>query len=156
MPTLESTPQEQDKSASPDVLVGRPTNILSISPDAEDHAALRRILDGRQWHVSSVATRWSALKQLSSERFSVIFCEKVLEDGSWKDILEHIGLYAEAPLLVVTSRLADAYLWSEVLNLGGYDVLAKPFNAREVTHVLTSISLQHSRASVRMRAGAAV
>jgi DNA-binding response OmpR family regulator len=70
--------------------------------------------------------------------------------------LEHIGLYAEAPLLVVTSRLADAYLWSEVLNLGAYDVLAKPFNAREVTHVLTSISLQHSRASVRMRAGAAV
>jgi DNA-binding response OmpR family regulator len=39
------------------------------------------------------------------------------------------------PLLVVTSRVADDRLWSEVLNLGGYDVLAKPLNTKEVFHV---------------------
>jgi DNA-binding response OmpR family regulator len=35
------------------------------------------------------------------------------------------------PKLIVTSRLADERLWSEVLNLGGFDVLAQPFNPRE-------------------------
>ena len=40
------------------------------------------------------------------------------------------------PLLVVTSRLADEHLWVEVLNLGGHDVLAKPFQAAEVQWVL--------------------
>ncbi len=29
--------------------------------------------------------------------------------------------------LIVTDRLANEALWSEVLNLGGYDVVAKPF-----------------------------
>jgi FixJ family two-component response regulator len=36
----------------------------------------------------------------------------------------------------VTSRLADEYLWAEVLNLGGYDVLAKPLDKQEVSRTL--------------------
>jgi hypothetical protein len=35
------------------------------------------------------------------------------------------------PLLVVTSRLADDRLWWEALNLGGYNVLAKPLNMKK-------------------------
>jgi len=44
--------------------------------------------------------------------------------------------------LIVTSRVADARLWAEVLNLGGFDVIAKPFHAPEVLHVLRTVSLQ--------------
>ncbi len=40
------------------------------------------------------------------------------------------------PNLIVTSRLADEGLWAEVLNLGGYDVLAQPFDAEEVYRVV--------------------
>jgi hypothetical protein len=36
------------------------------------------------------------------------------------------------PAFIVTSRLADAGLWAEVLHLGGYDLLAQPFCAQEV------------------------
>jgi FixJ family two-component response regulator len=34
--------------------------------------------------------------------------------------------------LIVASRLADDHLWAEALNLGAWDVLAKPFDRREV------------------------
>jgi DNA-binding response OmpR family regulator len=34
--------------------------------------------------------------------------------------------------LIVTSRLADEKLWAEALNLGAYDVLAKPFDLSEL------------------------
>jgi hypothetical protein len=37
---------------------------------------------------------------------------------------------------VVASRHADENLWGEVLNLGGYDVLIKPFDCSEVTRVV--------------------
>jgi hypothetical protein len=40
--------------------------------------------------------------------------------------------------LVVASRLADERLWAEVLNLGGHDVLAMPFDAHEVRRVMES------------------
>ena len=52
--------------------------------------------------------------------------------------LQPFGTLRLAPPLVVTSRLADDYLWSEVLNLGGWDVLAKPFRQQEVLYVLDS------------------
>jgi DNA-binding response OmpR family regulator len=34
--------------------------------------------------------------------------------------------------------LADERLWAEVLNLGAYDLLAKPFDVREVLHAVTT------------------
>ena len=85
-----------------------------------------------------------AIERLGASAVSVMVCESVLEDGTWKDILEHNQSGSYAPPLIVTSRLADEYLWAEVLNLGGYDVLPKPFNDREVRHVLQTVSLQQT------------
>ena len=42
-----------------------------------------------------------------------------------------------SPLLIVTARCADDQLWAEVLNLGGYDVLMKPFERTEVIRVIS-------------------
>jgi hypothetical protein len=41
------------------------------------------------------------------------------------------------PRFIVADRLADNRLWSEVLNLGGWDLIAKPFDAKEVLHIVT-------------------
>ena len=41
-------------------------------------------------------------------------------------------------VLIVTSHAGDDALWAEVLNLGGYDVLAQPFDPSEVARVITS------------------
>lgn len=46
------------------------------------------------------------------------------------------------PLLIVISRLADEHLWAEALNLGAYDVLAKPLNHTEIVRVL-NLALNH-------------
>jgi FixJ family two-component response regulator len=62
----------------------------------------------------------------------VILCEEILCDGTWKDLLL---LTQEMPVphnLIVTASNADDRLWAEVLNLGAYDVLQKPFRAQEV------------------------
>ena len=115
--------------------------VLSISQDPEDHATLRRILSGLSWVVSTAANCRQAVRKLSLEEVSVIFCESLLEDGTWKNVLAQTRGEAHPPLLIVTSRVADEHLWAEVLNLGGYDVLAKPFNPEEVRHVCTTASL---------------
>ena len=49
--------------------------------------------------------------------------------------------------LVVTARLADDQLWAQALNLGAYDVLAKPFDEQEVIRTLSLawIHWAHSR-----------
>jgi len=45
--------------------------------------------------------------------------------------------------VIVASRLADERLWAEVLNLGGYDLLAKPFDRDELVRVI-AMAARHS------------
>ena len=52
------------------------------------------------------------------------------------------GSLQDPPSLVVTSRLADERLWAEVLNLGAYDLLARPFNKNELTRTV-ALAWQH-------------
>ena len=58
-------------------------------------------------------------------------------DANWKDVLAELSNLPDAPLLIVASRLADESFWAEVLNLGAYDVLMKPFDATEVFRVVS-------------------
>jgi FixJ family two-component response regulator len=53
--------------------------------------------------------------------------------------------------LIVASRLADERLWAEALNLGAWDVLAKPFNHIEVIRSVKS-AWQHWHDQIQMSA----
>src|ERR1019366_5441293 len=74
----------------------------------------------------------SALAFLQQHEIAVLLCERDLTQGTWTDVLEHIQALPNTPSLIVTSRLADDRLWAEALNLGAWDVLAKPFSHIEV------------------------
>jgi DNA-binding response OmpR family regulator len=133
----------------------RQIRVLSISPDELDHSELQQILDQLPFHLTAVRSGREAAAFLDASQFDVILCECRLPDGSWIEILNRISAATTEPLLIVTSRLADASLWAEVLNLGGYDLLAKPFNRQEVRHVLTSAWVQSANPVKRASAAGA-
>ncbi len=116
--------------------------ILLVSPAPEDHAFLRALLATGWRKLYAARSYREALAVLCRDRIAVILCEQDLPDGKWKDLLSQIAPLTDPPCLVVTSRLADEHLWAEVLNLGGYDVLAKPFDAEEVLRVV-SLAAEH-------------
>lgn len=118
-----------------------PLGILSISATREDHTTVRESSAGMDCRVETAGSCHSAFESLGAGGISIVICERDLPDGSWRDVLERLGSAPERPFLIVTSRLADEWLWAEVLNLGGYDVLAKPFNASETRHVLETACL---------------
>jgi len=119
--------------------------ILSVGLDDVDHGALEAIIDDASAGRDSI--RWSvrrsggvahALEVLRNGSVPVVLCESELVQGSWRDLLDAVSRLPNPPMLVVTSRLADNYLWAEALNLGAYDVLAKPFYDEEVVRTLRS------------------
>jgi DNA-binding response OmpR family regulator len=69
---------------------------------------------------------------LGQHEIAVLICERDLAPETWKDVMAHINTFPNAPSLIVASRLADDRLWAEALNLGAWDVLAKPLDRREV------------------------
>ncbi len=124
---------ESDSRPQPEKVV----SVLAISPFEEDHVFLRNIFNHSKWQISGVRNWREAVDYLSERRTALVICEREVPDSDWKKILVELGAMPDAPLLIVTSRSADDHLWAEVLNLGGYDVLMKPFDALEVVRVVS-------------------
>jgi len=109
--------------------------LLVVSTDDRDERSLHAILE-RHCNVCRAAGRCGAMSAVRRLRPSVVICDEDLADGDWRELLADLRDEPETPPLIVSSRLADDRLWAEVLNLGAYDLLMKPFEAAEVSRVV--------------------
>jgi DNA-binding response OmpR family regulator len=126
--------------------------VLSVTAIEEDHGALDRMLPAPKWIVSKSLTLGSGLAQLRKRVLPpLVLCDRDLFPGSWKEMLDGMKRLSDPPLLIVTSRLADEQLWAEALNLGAYDVLAKPFEVTEVHRILSLAWLHWRRLHERVQ-----
>lgn len=124
--------------------------VLSLEPSLKDQTALERIFTGSnwplcpglKWKLKGTATVRSALAAIRRTPVPLVLCGCDVQPDAWKEMLEQFPILAEPPFLIVTSRLADERLWVEALNLGAYDVLAKPFDRTEVTRAVNSACLR--------------
>lgn len=111
-------------------------SILLVSPHRKDHSDLRHVLHHADWKITGASNLSEAALILQERTLSVILCERDLPDGNWKDLLDRASQQKNPPMVLVISNQADNSLWADVLSLGGYDVLMKPFEVSEVTPVL--------------------
>jgi len=112
--------------------------VLSVTPYEEDQLGLRDIIGHSKWKLFGADRLESALAVLHQYEVGVVLSDRDLPPHSWTEILDVIHHFQNAPAMIVTSRSADERLWVEALNLGAYDVLAKPFDRDEV---LRSVSM---------------
>ena len=98
---------------------------------------LRDLFRHTKWALMEAGTCREALRIIRNGRVAVVLCECSLPDGDWRELIRGVESLENAPLVIVASRLADDRLWSEVLNLGGYDVLERPFDSTEMYRVVS-------------------
>ena len=107
--------------------------IVFVSASAGDARTFRELLDGSRWLVVNVPDLIGARAVIEKLRPQLVVCDTDIEgSGSWRDLLQGRPSFA----LIVVSRHVDEALRAEVLNLGGSDVLDKPFAVEEVERVI--------------------
>lgn len=110
--------------------------IVFVSASEEDEWTFRRII-GVEQPVVSVRDVAEALAAVAKLHPRIVVCDADASGvESWRDLLappENVSF-----ALIVMSRHPDERLWAEVLNLGGYDVLATPLRRQEVERVMAS------------------
>jgi DNA-binding NtrC family response regulator len=125
---------------TPTAFVNRPTGILGVlfvNSNGEDCVSLERIFKS-DWTLIPSAAVASALFVLRQATFPIVLFDADITTGRWREMLDQISFLPDPPLFIVTSRLADDHLWAEALNLGAWDVLAKPFDTQEVIRIVSS------------------
>ncbi len=124
----------------------RRSTLLAVGGRSDDFRSLRTILEAGDWNVREAASYDEAANLMEDGPPAVIACDAELPDGDWKDLFHLAAALENPPPVVVVSRHADERLWAEVLNAGGYDLLARPFESVEVLRVMDMAS-RHGRTS---------
>jgi len=111
---------------------------LAVGEYETDRLLLHEIFRRCGWRLFEARDRRRALECLERNPVQVVIAESEVRNWNWRRVLSDLRRLPAPPQLVVTSRIADDYLWAEVLNVGGYDVLTQPFEADEVERVIAS------------------
>jgi DNA-binding NtrC family response regulator len=110
--------------------------VLIIGLSHGEGAPIRKGAEAFGWKTREVRNYREAILQLCSEKAGVMLCSDNLPDGTWEDILSATATDMVRPRIIVISRHADERLWAEVLDLGGFDVLASPCDEGEVVRAV--------------------
>jgi len=123
-PTKQKLPASQNLSET--------ITLLAIDPNQEDFHSLLRILGTDGWNIRGASSLREATTLMNESLPDLILCEKDLSDGTWKDVFREAERLRRHTRFVVVSRHADERLWAEVLNLGAFDMILKPFDSTEI------------------------
>jgi DNA-binding NtrC family response regulator len=110
--------------------------ILFISGCPDDARHLSRMLRPLRVELHHAKNLQQARDMLRKSAYRLILTEANLTDGAWLDVVQTADRHSIDLPVIVTDPQADARLWSEVLNQGGYDLLTQPFYAPEVRRIL--------------------
>jgi PleD family two-component response regulator len=111
---------------------------LLVGEYESDRFLIQNVFQRFGWRLFEARDRKRAMNYLERNPVQVVIAESDVPNWNWKRVLNDLRTLANPPQLIVTSRTADESLWSEVLNIGGYDVIAQPFEEDEVERVVAS------------------
>jgi DNA-binding NtrC family response regulator len=109
-----------------------PWQIVVASSDLENRRALMQILTRLGLDAVGVSNRVECDEVLKKQTVGLIFCERHLADGSYRDLLSTARSYPNKIRVVVTSKRADWDEYLEAMRLGAFDVIASPCRPTDV------------------------
>lgn len=130
-----------------------PISVLAVVT-AKQAAKIERILSHTRWQLHVVHSIEEAMQVLQSLPISVVLCEHPLPDGTWLDVVRETEQLRPRPKTIVLSASVDSALWGEVLNCGGYDLLAIPLEPCEV-YALVPMAWRQSNSSAEKTSASA-
>jgi DNA-binding response OmpR family regulator len=111
---------------------------LLVGEYENDRFLVHEVFTKLGWRLFEASDRRRAMQCLERNPVQVVIAKTDVPNWSWRRVLSDLRRQAKPPQLIVTSRTADESLWAEVLNVGGYDVMAQPFEHYEVERVIAS------------------
>jgi DNA-binding NtrC family response regulator len=129
---------------------GDPTGVKSImvlDEDEESRTTLEQSLD-ELGHRTTLFLSLSDLQipEFDFAGFDLVICDLDKTPGVWKHLLNRIRAQRLGTQLILTSRTAAEREWLEALQVGAFDLLAKPYLKSEVLRVTSNaLAMNYNR-----------
>lgn len=109
-----------------------PWQILVASSDLESRRNLMQTLSRQGLDPIGVSNVSECEDVFIRERVGLVFCDRHLADGTYRDLLERVRAQAQKVRVVVTSRHPDWDEYLEAMRHGAFDVIASPCRPTDV------------------------
>jgi len=122
--------------------------IVALLASDWDRQLLSRMAADQGWAVYFAATCSEAWDLLNRQEAPIVLCDRDLPGAEWRDVIQKMASAPRPVYAVLLSKVADNYLWNEVIQRGGHDLIATPLREEQV---LRAIRLAWSYWSNSMR-----
>lgn len=109
-----------------------PWQIVVASSDLEGRRLLMQILTRQGLDPISVSNLAECRETMQKERVGLVFADRHLADGSYRDVLELARSGPDKVRVVVTSKHPDWDEYLEAMRMGAFDVIASPCRPTDV------------------------
>jgi DNA-binding NtrC family response regulator len=106
--------------------------ILAICSLQTDTSALEVVARTEGWQIGFAPTLDEAIERLTRSKSPIVIFDKDLPFCDWRQVLLELTRVAPASVILVASSNDADSLWEEVVELGGYEILQKPFERGKV------------------------
>jgi len=117
------------------------SSLLIVTSRAEDVSELNEILRGTSWLLTDVSSLDDAVAKLQAAALPIIFYDRGAAGVCWQETIERLIAARKGSCVVLISNVADQYLWEEVVQHGGFDLLPRPFRKDQV---LSALAFAHA------------
>ena len=97
---------------------------------------LRRVFQAKSWSLTIADTVSHGLSADFSSSPVIVILDRDLASPDWRPSVRQFASQPNSACVILASRVIDDYLWEEVIQQGGYDVLAKPFQEAELIRIM--------------------
>jgi FixJ family two-component response regulator len=110
--------------------------VLLGSGRDDDCLTLQALFQGTQW-TPIRAGNWSDMFKLVRQVDApVVLCDRDLPGLEWQKGIPRLVSASSTPCLILLSDVSDPYLWDELVQHGGFDLLTRPFQREGVLAML--------------------
>lgn len=76
---------------------------------------------------------WEVMNRIKSP---VLVFDRDWPNVEWRTMVRDFASAPQWPCIILASRVADEYLWQELIRCGGHDLLTKPLRLEDVSRTL--------------------
>jgi two-component system, NtrC family, response regulator AtoC len=121
--------------------------ILIVSSELESRRALNAILHEDGYETICASRVSECQEALQTQNVSLIFCDRRLSDGNYRDVVAATRESRRHARVIVTSRLADWDEYLDALHHGAFDLITSPCQPTDVLWAIVQARREdHERA----------
>jgi len=114
---------------------GLPCEVLALLRSPRDREAVSDCAQAIGWKLKLLETVDQALSVAASEAVALIIVDRDLSEHDWRTSVQSLANTVSTPCVLLASSVVDPYLFQELVKNGGFDVIPKPIESKELARL---------------------